>query len=274
MGQRTLIAVTIGIPGSMHVTKESHPDCRYTSLCFLVKVTTVWSSACRQRLELMREMYHNEAELSPTSPDYNIESLTGGDPFYDRFPWFRMVGRAFVYLSNLLYPVHLIHKVAIVNEKGDVRGYLKVAVQPVIEENNVDYGSGVRQSARISFDDELFIGGRKRNTPANQSLDRSIDERVVEGQGNMQESMKDKLEGKFSCFISSLCFWSDTGNVPCPEHEGDADSGHGDSSVSSDVKEEDLPDHLQLGNSFTFRLTILQAVGISPEYADIFCQFK
>jgi hypothetical protein len=35
-------------------------------------------SACSQRLELMREMYHNEAELSPTSPDYNVESLTGG----------------------------------------------------------------------------------------------------------------------------------------------------------------------------------------------------
>lgn len=47
----------------------------------------------RQKLELMREMYHNEAELSPTSPDFNIESITGGDPFYDRFPWFRMVGR-------------------------------------------------------------------------------------------------------------------------------------------------------------------------------------
>lgn len=86
----------------------------------------------RQRLELMREMYHNEAELSPTSPDYNVESLTGGDPFYDRFPWFRMVGRSFIYLSNLLYPVPLVHKVAIVNERGDVRGYLRVAVQPVL----------------------------------------------------------------------------------------------------------------------------------------------
>lgn len=86
----------------------------------------------RHRLELMREMYHNEAELSPTSPDYNIESLTGGDPFYDRFPWFRMVGRSFVYLSNLLYPVPLVHKVAIVNERGDVRGYLRIAVQPVL----------------------------------------------------------------------------------------------------------------------------------------------
>lgn len=85
-----------------------------------------------QRLELMREMYHNEAELSPTSPDYNVESLTGGDPFYDRFPWFRMVGRSFIYLSNLLYPVPLVHKVAIVNERGDVRGFIRVAVQPVL----------------------------------------------------------------------------------------------------------------------------------------------
>ncbi len=41
---------------------------------------------------MMREMYHNEAELSPTSPEPNLDSaVTGGDPFYDRFPWFRLV---------------------------------------------------------------------------------------------------------------------------------------------------------------------------------------
>lgn len=100
----------------------------------------------------MREMYHNEAELSPTSPDYNVESLTGGellkliyethkfteiffspgDPFYDRFPWFRLIGRSFIYLSNLLYPVPLVHKIPIVNERGDVKGYIRVAVQPVL----------------------------------------------------------------------------------------------------------------------------------------------
>lgn len=53
------------------------------------------------------------------------------DPFYDRFPWFRLIGRAFIYLSNLMYPVPLIHKVSIVNEKGDVKGYLRVAIQAV-----------------------------------------------------------------------------------------------------------------------------------------------
>ncbi len=37
-----------------------------------------------------------------------------------------------MYLSNLLYPVSLEHKVAIVDERGDVKGYLKVVVQHVI----------------------------------------------------------------------------------------------------------------------------------------------
>ncbi|XP_028050183.2 kinesin-like protein unc-104 isoform X9 [Monomorium pharaonis] len=212
----------------------------------------------RQRLELMREMYHNEAELSPTSPDFNIESITGGDPFYDRFPWFRMVGRAFVYLSNLMYPVPLIHKVAIVNEKGDVKGYLRVAVQAVVEEENSEYSSGVRQSARISFEDDLF-GGHKHNKRSSllaQTLEKNRqimlhEERVVEGHNEInQKDMKDE------------------------DDIGDADSGRGDSSVSSDMKEEELPDHLQPGTEFTFRVTVLQAMGISTEYADIFCQFN
>lgn len=204
--------------------------------------THYWSlDKLRQRLELMREMYHNEAEMSPTSPDYNVESLTGVDPFYDRFPWFRMVGRGFVYLSNLLYPVTLIHKVAIVSEKGDVRGYLRVAVQAVMDEDNSDQ-VGVRQSARIAFE----------STPK-AVMDRNLqnmEDRIVEGQNSIDPIKLDEL-------------------IEC-----DADSGRGDSSVSSDLKEEEIPEHLALGKEFTFRVTVLQAVGISTEYADIFCQFN
>ncbi|XP_049818216.1 kinesin-like protein unc-104 isoform X2 [Aethina tumida] len=204
--------------------------------------THYWSlDKLRQRLELMREMYHNEAEMSPTSPDYNVESLTGGDPFYDRFPWFRMVGRGFVYLSNLLYPVTLIHKVAIVSEKGDVRGYLRVAVQAVIDEDNSDQ-VGVRQSARIAFESNpKAIMDRNMH---------NLEERIIEGHNNIDPIKLDEL-------------------IEC-----DADSGRGDSSVSSDLKEEEIPDHLAVGKEFTFRVTVLQAVGISTEYADIFCQFN
>merc|ERR1711972_920726 len=88
-----------------------------------------WSlEKLRQRLELMREMYQNDAEISPSSPDSAQDKQPGIDPFYDRFPWFRRVGKAVVYLSNLMYPVPLIHRIAVVNEKGDVKGFLRVAV--------------------------------------------------------------------------------------------------------------------------------------------------
>ncbi|XP_073978084.1 kinesin family member unc-104 isoform X4 [Rhodnius prolixus] len=189
----------------------------------------------RQKLELIREMYHNEAELSPTSPDYNIEaSLTRNDPFYDRFPWFRMVGRSFVYLSNLLYPVPLIHKVAIVNEKGDVKGYLRIAVQAIMDEEATEHSSGVRQSARIAFNDHQLLAPPRGK--------KAITERVVEGQIDKAEDAED------------------------------GDSGKGES--CHDADEEDPPQHLLLGTDFTFKVTVLQAVGIPTEYSDIFCQFN
>lgn len=140
-----------------------------------------WSLAkLKQRLEMMRELYHSDGD----SYDYNVESLIGYDPFYDRFPWFRVIGRSFVYLSNLLYPIPLVQKVAIVNEAGDVKGYLRVAVQAVfdndghiinnhvngnINNNNNNNGMAVNQLARVVFSD-----GTKY----------SYDERVIEENGN------------------------------------------------------------------------------------------
>lgn len=137
-----------------------------------------WSlGKLKQRLELMRELYHSDGD----SYDYNVESLIGYDPFYDRFPWFRVIGRSFVYLSNLLYPIPLVQKVAIVNESGDVKGYLRVAVQAVFDNdghiinshvnhnNNNNNGIAVNQLARVVFSD-----GTKY----------SYDERVIEENGN------------------------------------------------------------------------------------------
>ncbi|XP_050665675.1 kinesin-like protein unc-104 isoform X2 [Leptidea sinapis] len=206
----------------------------------------------RQRLELMREMYHNEAELSPTSPDHNIESVTGGDPFYDRFPWFRLVGRSFVYLSNLLYPVPLIHKVAIVNEKGDVKGYLRVAVQAVLdaEKNNADFVAGVKQSAKISFDDDIVPSRSRLKTLSNVEKNNAL-------------NLEDRSDQDSNIKIEELA------NADC-----DNDSGRGDSSLASELKDEELPEHLTLGKEFTFRVTVLHAHGVSADYADVFCQFN
>ena len=37
--------------------------------------------------------------------------------------------RSFVYLSNLLVPLSLVHKVAIVSEKGEVKGHVTISVR-------------------------------------------------------------------------------------------------------------------------------------------------
>uniref|UniRef100_A0A7N8X514 plus-end-directed kinesin ATPase n=1 Tax=Mastacembelus armatus TaxID=205130 RepID=A0A7N8X514_9TELE len=194
-----------------------------------------------ERQSEMSDLIDDEAFVDDTSSDTGTEEGSdifsdGQDPFYDRSPWFILVGRAFVYLSNLLYPVTLVHRVAIVTEKGEVRGFLRVGVQAIAaDEEAPDYGSGVRQSgtAKISFDDEYF----KKNDFSSTVMTRSglsLEElRIVEGQGQSSE-------------------------VITPSE----DLGDG------------LAGQLEVGSIFTFRVTVLQASGIPPEYADIFCQFN
>lgn len=41
----------------------------------------------------MREMYDRAAEVPSSIMEDCDNVVTGGDPFYDRFPWFRLVGR-------------------------------------------------------------------------------------------------------------------------------------------------------------------------------------
>ena len=55
--------------------------------------------------------------------------------------------------------------------------------------------------------------------------------------------------------------------------EKEVDTRHSDNDEKKETFE-DLPDHLQLGQDFTLRVTVLQAYGVSPDYTDIFTQFK
>ncbi|NXC37588.1 KIF1B protein, partial [Penelope pileata] len=294
----------------------------------------------RQRLDLMREMYDRAAEVPSSVIEDCDNVVTGGDPFYDRFPWFRLVGssplfntcmsermadltpsptfsnpdsditepadeqhegqeeeeeeaedleedifpecplcdgrdpfydrsplfslvgRAFVYLSNLLYPVPLVHRVAIVSEKGEVKGFLRVAVQAIsADEEAPDYGSGVRQSgtAKISFDDQHFeksescpAVGMSRSGTSQEEL------RIVEGQGQISDlgPSADEVNNN-TCAVTPEDLLLDS-----PEKS------------TMDGPLEAALDHLKLGSIFTFRVTVLQASSISAEYADIFCQFN
>jgi flagellar biosynthesis chaperone FliJ len=110
--------------------------------------THMWSiSKLRQRMMVMREMYESACHPEPSPPTSSL-GMIGGDPFYDRNPWFKLIGRSFVYLSNLLQPTSLVHQVAIVSERGEVKGHLTVSVRFMPEEEME--GS---QTSTISFHD-------------------------------------------------------------------------------------------------------------------------
>lgn len=41
----------------------------------------------------MREMYDRAGEMASSTQDESETTMTGSDPFYDRFHWFKLVGR-------------------------------------------------------------------------------------------------------------------------------------------------------------------------------------
>uniref|UniRef100_A0A4W5PAS4 plus-end-directed kinesin ATPase n=1 Tax=Hucho hucho TaxID=62062 RepID=A0A4W5PAS4_9TELE len=253
------------LPPSVAMEREKRPFPR-TIVAVEVQdqkngATHYWTlEKLRQRLDLMREMYDRAAEVPSSTVEDCDQALTGGDPFYDRFPWFRLVGRAFVYLSNLLYPVPLVHRVAIVSEKGEVKGFLRVAVQAIsADEEAPDYGSGVRQSgtAKISFEDQQFekfqtescSGGMSHSNTSHEEL------RFVEGEGQNSDIGADPDE---------------VNNNTCAEVPRSPLKG----GLGLELPLEKALPHLHIGSTFTFRVTVLQASSISAEYADIFCQFN
>ena len=108
-----------------------------------------------------------------------------------------------------------------------------MAVQPVLDEENGDYASGVKQSARISFAD-----GREKSQKLRECHESAVGDRIVEGQGSAIEDPVDTKEQP------------DDAKEPGPV----------------------AADHLTAGKDFTFRVTILHAVNIPSEYSDVFCQ--
>jgi kinesin family member 1 len=201
-----------------------------------------WSLAkLKQRLDMMRELYHSDGE----SYDYNVESLIGYDPFYDRFPWFRIIGRSFVYLSNLLYPIPLVQKVAIVNESGDVKGYLRVAVQAVFDNDGHIINNHNNNINNNNINNNININNNNNNNNNNNGMAVNQLARVVFSDGTKYSYDERFIE----------------------ENGNDTDDGKLDD-------DDTIGEHLKLGSEFKFRIIVLQAYDIPVEYTDIFCQFN
>ncbi|KAG6463634.1 hypothetical protein O3G_MSEX013986 [Manduca sexta] len=119
--------------------------------------------------------------------------------------------------------------------------------------DNAEFAAGVKQSAKISFDDDVAPARARvsKLSAVDKNNALNLDERIAEPTHDSNIKIEELAAG-----------------------ECDADSGRGDSSLASELKDEELPDHLTLGKEFTFRVTVLQAHSVSTDYADVFCQFN
>jgi hypothetical protein len=77
---------------------------------------------------------------------------------------FVFVSRAFVYLTNLLYGLPLVQSIAIVSERGEIKGYLKIAIQQLQVTDTTDEQIKLMRTYRntsgmtkIAFNDENYF---------------------------------------------------------------------------------------------------------------------
>ncbi|NXE10498.1 KIF1B protein, partial [Lophotis ruficrista] len=276
----------------------------------------------RQRLDLMREMYDRAGEMASNTQDENESTMTGSDPFYDRFHWFKLVGSSPIFhgcvnerladrtpsptfstadsdITELADEqqdeMEDFDDEAFVDDTGSdvgteegsdlfndgrdpfydrspwfilvgrlVRGFPSPPRNFFLffpcflaDEEAPDYGSGIRQSgtAKISFDNEYFDKSDFSSAAMTRS-GLSLEElRIVEGQGQNSDVTTPPEE------INRM-------------NELDLKSATLDGKMTMEGFTEEIGHHLKLGSMFTFRVTVLQASGILPEYADIFCQFN
>ena len=82
--------------------------------------------------------------------------------FYDEL--YLLFYRAFVYLTNLLYGLPLIQNVAIVSERGETKGYLKISIQQLQTQDTTNEQIKLMKTYRnasgltkIVFDDETYF---------------------------------------------------------------------------------------------------------------------
>ncbi|NXR31619.1 KIF1B protein, partial [Zosterops hypoxanthus] len=209
------------------------------------------------------EDFDDEAFVDDTGSDVGTEEGSdlfndGRDPFYDRSPWFILVGRLVSHPPSS-HPLLCLSVLPLVC----IRNSLKLSIfrmqfqSQSSDEEAPDYGSGIRQSgtAKISFDNEYFDKSDFSSVAMTRS-GLSLEElRIVEGQGQNSEVTTPPEE------ISRM-------------NDLDLKSATLDGKMTMEGFTEEIGDHLKLGSVFTFRVTVLQASGILPEYADIFCQFN
>jgi len=236
----------------------------------------------RYRLDLMRSLQegNNNHEMLTSCDAYDSACTT--DPFYDRQHNIQctIIGRAHLYLSNLLYPVTTVQKIAVINASGDVKGYLRVVVQAVKDNEEL---SAVPEMGSISFNIEKSAKIKFNENNSNLlRTEREIDDTLedilaVRSYPSLRSQKYD--EDCYEIIDNRRVFVRypnlEASVTTMPDYINDlTEKDEDDESVNFDSCDEYPNKHLRLGSQFTFRVTILQAIDLPKYYSEVFCQYS
>lgn len=256
------------------------------------RTTCCWPmNKFKYRLDLMKNLHEGTGNHEIMTNCDAYDSACTDDPFYDRHPLCKIIGRSYLYLTNLLHPITIVQKIPVINDSGDVKGYLRVAVQAVRENEELgdvpEMGSislNVEQTANIKFEDdnELLISAEREideilddviAVRAYPSLRRHKyeDDCYVEVQ---QSEGQKKIFHKYPQLESSVRTLDSFTNDFKEEREDELDINDDECMDCLVQDSSEINKHLKIGSKFTFRVTILQAIDMPKSYTDIFCQYS
>lgn len=202
-------------------------------------IIAVWTlQKLRERIFDMREYYHSRQGQ-------------GTDPFSDRPPWFRLVGRAFITLRSLLQEAPLEHELAIVDEEANIVGKIRVSIMPGQVVNNLsadELPPGMYEERDVDF----------AGYEPDEDLSGWLDDGVVNDMGGGNDSGVEGGEAELDGGGSADSAVVDLTGL---------DNGRPESPLKS-------PLGARHGQRYRFVVTVLDASEVPVEFADVFCQFR
>lgn len=262
-----------------------------------VGATNYWPlDKLRYRLELMRNIQNGNSIQETHLETDAYDSACTDDPFYDRHHWCTIIGRAYLYLSNLLHPITVAQSIPVVDDLGHVKGYLRVVVQAVRKDEELgavpEMGSitfNIEQSAKIKFQDDdpnLIKMEREIDDVLDDIISvrsyASLRSRKYDDSDNCyQEVNGEKLFVRYPNLASTIKtlkhHLSSCENQIDEGLEGEDEQENDIAANLSDIfQQQNNYDnkHLRLDSQFTFRITIIRATELPKSYSDVFCQFR
>lgn len=190
------------------------------------------------------------------------------DPFSDRPPWYRSVGRAFLSLKCLLHEVPVEHELAVLDERCHIVGRLRVSIMPGQLINNMSSDSlppGISEEEHIDFSGYAWEssdahGYAHASEPSSMASSR-------------RSSLGDDGTGGGT--------GADTDSADSGVHDDVASGGEGTSRPNpftqlQEAAEKRTSERLvdRCGQEYKFVVTVLNATGVSTDFVDVFCQYR